>query len=163
MDSLLIQISILETISIIVGVSAAIIAGSWYLSHRLTKVETEVKGFEKRFINLEGRLDNAFSSASPISLKESGKKALEASGLKEWIHEHQERLLTSCAELDNPYDVQEASFQLFDEMGFGDLEGKLKQTAFNNGWNMSTMRRIGGIYFRDICLENKGFKPEDLD
>ena len=64
----------------------------------------------------------------------------------------------------NPYDIQDAAFTLFEEIDFGpELDEKLKIAAYRNGVSMDSLRRIGGIYFRDICLNSLGFDPRDLN
>ena len=150
----------------LLGIVASIVIGAWYLSGRLARVETKVEGFDTRLTNFEGRLDNAFGSASPISLKPTGIKALEESGLKNWIDNKREKLVSECETkniVKNQYDIQECAFKFFDSLDFGDFNDKIKQSAFQYGWSVETIRRIGGIYFRDILLEKHNFKPEDLD
>lgn len=155
----------------LLGFIGTLIAAAWYISHRLTKVETKVQGFETQLTslttNLTGALlDKAFGSGSPISLKPNGIKFLNDSGLKKYIDDNTESLLSKCQSdhlMDNQYDVQESVFRFFDHLTFGDFEATLKESAFKYGWGMETVRRIGAIYFRNICLVKKGFEPEDLD
>ena len=153
---------------------AALIAGAWYLSHRLTKVETKVEDFgvtiqrfDGRLINLSGRLDKAFSSGSPIRLLPKGITILEDSGLKKFIDEKKDELLSACKQrslMTNPYDIQQGAFKFFDEFKFDkEIEEQLKLSAYKHGVNIDTIKRIAGIYFRDICLNNSGFKIEDLN
>lgn len=158
-----IYIGIFKTLGIIVTFVGSLLWGAWYIASRLTKVETKVEGFDTRLTNFEGKQSNVFASASPISLKPIGVEALEGSGLKKWIDDHKNELLTHCARLNNPYDIQESVFKQFDQLDFGNFEAQLKQTAFSYGWSIETMRRVGGIYFRDVCLKEHGFTPEDLD
>jgi len=149
------------------GLMTSLILGAWYLSHRLTKVETKVDGFDTRLTNLNGRMDNAFSGASPLALLPKGNLILEDSGLKKYIDENREELLVQCKQkssMNNPYDIQESAFKFFDGLEFKkEFETTLKSSAFKHGVSMDTIRRIGGIYFRDVCLNNSGFKLEDLD
>jgi len=78
------------------GIIGTIIAGAWYISHRLTKVETNVSGFDKRLTSLEGRLDNAFSGSSPLSLLPKGEAILEESGLKKHIEDNKDQFIEHC-------------------------------------------------------------------
>ncbi len=160
--NLVINIGIYKTL----GLIATLIAGAWYLSHRLTKVETKVGGVASRMSSLEGRMDKAFSGGSPIQLLPKGQKILTESGLKEWI-DNNENLFENCSSkypMSNPYDVQNAVFKFFDEMVFGkELEDKVKKSAFENGVNIETVRRIGGIYFRDVCLKKLNMNFKELD
>ena len=159
------------------GLIGTLVLGTWYASHRLTKVETEVTSFDKRLTNMEGRfdkrltnmegrIDKSFSSASPVALLERGLKILNSSGLKKYIDANKAVLLeqfkSKCA-MDNQYDIQEQAFKFFDNLDSKDLESSLKKAAFDYGVSIETVKRIGGIYFRDIALEQANFKPEDLD
>jgi hypothetical protein len=148
------------------GIIGAIVTGVWITSKKLSRVETKVDMFETRMTNMEGRLDSAFASASPVKLLPKGETVLNSSGLKKYIDDKKNELLSQCKsknEMKNQYDIQEATFKLFDQLDFGDFENILKETSYKYGMSIETIRRIGGIYFRDICLEENGFKPEDLD
>lgn len=145
---------------------AAVVAGAWYAAYRLGKVETKVDGFETRLTNLEGRLDNAIGSKSPIGLLEKGKLILEESGLKKYIDDRKTELLNQCKSgnsMSNQYDIQEAAFKFFDQYDFGAFNETIKSAAFKYGVSVETIRRVAGIYFRDICLAEHGFAPQDLD
>lgn len=50
---IIINIGIYKTL----GLICTLIAGAWYASHRFTKVEMEIRGFDKRLTWLEGRMD----------------------------------------------------------------------------------------------------------
>lgn len=148
---LIMNIGIYKTLGLIV----ALIGGAWWLSHRLTKVETKVDLFETRLSDFNGRMDNAFGNASPIALLPKGRLILEDSGLKKYIDDKKEELLNKCKSknpMSNPYDIQEAAFKFFDGLDFGEFEEAFKSSAFKHGVNINTIRRVGGIYFRDICL-----------
>ncbi len=143
---------------VVVGVIAV------FAVFRHTKpIRESLQDIRERFARLEGSLSGAFQAQSPISLKAAGIKALEESGLKKWVDDHKEELFAQCSPFDNPYDIQERAFQLFDQLHFGDFEENLKRAAFEHGWGIDIMKRIGGIYFRDLCLQAKNFKLEDLD
>ena len=165
--SILINIGIYK----LLGFIGTLIGVAWYISHRLTKVETKVQGFEIQLTSLTANLTGtllakAFGSGSPVSLKPIGEKFLNESGLKIYIDDNADSLLSQCQSgrlMSNQYDIQESVFLFFDHLDFGDFEATLKESAFKYGWGMETVRRIGAIYFRDICLIKKGFKPEDLD
>src|SRR5271154_1617446 len=95
------------------GIIATIILGAWYASHRLTKVETKVDGFDTRLTTLEGRVDRLFEGQSPIALLSKGAKILEESGLKQWIENNKADLTKQCEakqSMENPYDIQTAAF-----------------------------------------------------
>lgn len=165
----------LATISLsAVGIISAIISFAWYLSGRLTKVETKVDNFDARLGTVEtllgGNLGKLFAKASPLKLLPKGEKILIDSGLKEYSDKHKESILAECKKLyskdnkKNPYDIQLIVFDFFRTMNFEEkFNDNLKIVAFNNGVDLGVVRQIGAIYFRDICLEAEGFKPEDLD
>lgn len=165
--TLLISIGIGKTIGIIVSVSGTIIGGAWWLSGRLHTIQTKVEGFDKRLTTFEGlAAGKVFGSLSPLSLLPKGEKILEESGLKQWIDENKDALIKQCKDngvRKNPYDIQEASFALLDTIDLGTLEKNVNNTAYENGMTVSVVRRTGGIYFRDIFLEEAGFKKDDID
>ncbi|MGC1176960.1 MAG: hypothetical protein WA843_02720 [Candidatus Saccharimonadales bacterium] len=143
--------------------------------HTLEKLENDVeniikpdlKDVRERFATLEGKAANLFVQNSPISLTNKGKNILEESGLKEYIDRDKALLHSGCGKerkMETPYDVQQSAFDFFDEHEFpNDIDNKLKTYAFNEGLSMDSVRRIGAIYFRDICLSEKGFEAADLD
>ena len=165
-QNIVIYIGIWKTLGIIATIIGGVAWGAWYASSRLTRVETKVDGFETRLTSLEGRLDNAFASGSPVSLLPKGEIIIKESGLKKYIEDNKEKLLSQCEKDDNmknPYDIQETSFKFFDQYNFGEFEKNLKDSAYKHGIGMEVMRRIAGIYLRDICLKKHGFTPQDLD
>ncbi len=170
MEPILIQINWIYFL----GIIGSLILISWYSSGRFTAIETSITWIKEGIIklegrigNLEGRLDKSFSTQSPISLLQRGKDILQHSGLKIYIDNNEQMLLERCKSeksMSNPYDIQESAFKFFDEIVFPvNLEDRIKSTAFNFGASLEVVRRIGAIYFRDLCLSKLGFKPEDLD
>ncbi len=162
-QNIVIYIGLYKALGIIGSAIVSIAYGSWAAATRLSKVETEIEAFESRLTNVEGRLDGAFSSRSPLALLPRGQAVLEESGLKKYIEEHKEDLLRRCrAEnaMSVPYDIQESAFRFFTTHRFGGYEEVLKGSAFRHGISMNAIRRIAGIYFRDICLEASGYKRE---
>lgn len=153
---------------------AAVVAGAWYAAYRLGRVESQVEGFEKRLTSMEGRLDSmegrldhAFENSSPIALLAKGKTILHDSGLKNYIDENTDSLLEDCRmknAMVSSYDIQNAAFKYFADMEFSlEIDKSTKDAAFRHGVSVETVRRVGGIYFRDLCLEKSGYKREDLD
>lgn len=166
-QNIIIYIGIYKALGIIGTIIAAVAVGTWRAASKLAELGTKVGIFENRLTNFEGRLDSAFAGQSPISLLPKGEKILEESGLKRYIDENKEDLLSKCKSknpMQNPYDIQKAAFEFFDDIELGDeLKESAKNTAFQHGVSMDTVRRVGGIYLRDICLTEAGFKAEDLD
>jgi hypothetical protein len=148
------------------GLIGALILIAWKGGSYFSRMETSLTWIKESITKLEGRMDNAFGSASPVKLLPKGVDVLEKSGLKEFIDNNKENLTKKCASknnLSNQYDIQEAAFDCFDTLDFGDFELKLKEASYNYGMSIETIRRIGGIYFRDILLSENKFTPEDLD
>lgn len=130
-------------------------------------IRPDLKDVRERFATLEGKTAGLFQSQSPISLTEAGRRYLAQSGLEEFIDDNIDDLQEQCdhdSTMSTPYDVQQISFEFMDTLSLPDeLEQQVKTFAFNHGVSMDSMRRIGGIYFRDLCLVAHGFKSEDLD
>jgi hypothetical protein len=162
-QNIIIYIGIWKALSLI----AAVVAGAWYAAYRLGRVESKISTLESGVSSLGGRVDNLYDSQSPVALLQKGVKILEESGLKKWIDDNEANLLGQCTlahAMENPYDIQAAAFAFFDKIEFPlELEANLKTSAFQNGVRMDNIRRIGGIYFRNICLGKAGFKIEDLE
>ena len=139
---------------------------AWYSGSRFSAIETSITWIKESITKLEGRMDNAFGAGSPIKLLSKGVEILDKSGLKEYIDKQKEQLREKCQSvktLDNQYNIQESAFECFDKLDFGDFDSKLKEIAFKYGMSVETIRRIGGIYFRDFLLTEHNFTPEDLD
>lgn len=130
------------------------------------KIEPDLKNVRERFAALEGSLGKTFAGASPIKLLAKGEEILNHGGIKNYIDSNKIGLLSEfklVCEMKNQYDIQEQAFVFFDKKDFGVFEETFKKVAFDYGMSIDTIKRIGGIYFRDICLSEAGFKPEDLD
>lgn len=124
-------------------------------------VRPDLKDVRERMANLEGRTSSLFQAHSPIGLTDKGKKFLIDSGLQEFIDENKDELVRQCEPhetMATPYDVQQMAFAFFDDLALpDDVENKMKTVAFDHGVSLAELRRTGGIYFRDICLEMLGF------
>jgi len=114
--------------------------------------------------------DNAsnpvFGHGSPVTLNQMGDVWLVESGLKDYLDTNKVDMLNMCEEKrsTNPYEVQNHIFKHFDTMSFkDDFEDKLKKFAFEKGTTMNVVRRVGAIYFRDLCLKHFGMSKEDID
>ncbi len=147
-------------------IMGTLIGIAWYAGYRFSALDISVKWIKESITKLEGRMDNAFGSASPIKLLPRGIEVLETSGLKKYINNNKQNLITKCdfkKGLVNQYDIQERAFECFDKLNLGTFEQKLKDASYKYGMSLETIKRIGGIYFRDILLSENGFTPEDLD
>ena len=166
MDGLLIQIDW----KFFLGIMSALIGFAWYTNGRFTKLETNYEWIEKTLTNIKVNVDNenvkAFQSQSPIGLTEKGLKLLVESGIKTYIDSNNSKLIVDCSvkKSTNSYEVQKYIFDLFDNFTFdNEFDNKMKKFAFNQGVSTDILRRIGAIYFRDICLTEFKMKVEDID
>lgn len=162
------------------GIMGSLLAIAWYASGRFSKIETSLEGVKERVKDMKENVSlrieelktdvnnirlNAFSSNSPISLTEKGWEILNESGLKEYIDTKKDTLLTACSpkKETNPYEVQEHVFTMFSEYTFEEeIYDTLQIYAFEKGIPMDIIRRVGAIYFRDICLTSFGMNAEEL-
>lgn len=147
-----------------------LVAVAWYSSSRFTALETSMKWLKESLHDLKVSTDNAsnpvFSQQSPVNLNKTGDVWLIESGLKEYLDSHKKDLLDICEEKrsTNPYEVQNHIFRHFDTIKFEPaFEDKLKKFAFEKGTNMGIVRRVGAIYFRNLCLDHFGMNREDID
>lgn len=149
------------------GIIAALIGVAWYSNGRFTKLETIVELIQKALnIGFDNEKVKAFGQHSPVNLTEVGKKLLNESGIKDYLDSTKDEYLSLCKSKKetNPYEVQSYIFELFDKMIFpADIDEKIKKYAFDKGISVDILRRIGAIYFRDICLADFGMKKEDVD
>ena len=160
------------------GIMGALIGIAWYSGGRFTKIETDVEWIKKDIDWIKGLLkdlkiitDNknieAFEKGSPIELTSKGEKFLEESGLKKYINDRTEDFILKCKsakDIYTAYDIQEYVFNLMDEWKFDiEFEKKLKNYSFKEGMELDIMRRIGGIYLRNICLSKMNLDKQDID
>jgi len=149
------------------GILGSLLAIAWYVSGRFSRIETLTEGVDRRLTNLEGRYYGAIQTQSPISLTVKGDKLLEDSGLKEYINKNSETFFSDCEKakkLESAYDVQSASFACLDVHEFEpQFEKKLKEFAFQQGADLKLLRRVGGIYLRDLLLKKLNMDVNELD
>lgn len=152
------------------GIVGLLIAIAWYSNGRFTALETSMDWVKDAIKELKVNADNisnpAFGSHSPISLNAMGEAWLVESGMQEFIDNKQAELLQSCEEKrsTNPYEVQKHVFKMFDVLPIEPAyDDRIKKFAFEKGTTMEVMRRVGAIYFRNICLERFGMNQEDID
>src|SRR3990167_5590891 len=145
------------------GIMFGLILVAHYSSGRFTALETSMKWVKDILHDLKVGTENsnspspAFGAGSPVNLKPIGEEWLVQSGLKNYIDDHKKELLILCEEKKetNPYEVQTHIFRAFDTLSLESaFDEKLKQFAFEKGTSMSILRRVGAIYFRNLCLES---------
>lgn len=167
----MINIGVPQFIGIIFTVTFSLMAVAWKTGARLGRVEALVEQVKDGFDKLKANIDNirykGFESHSPVQLTPKGEDLLNKSGLKEYIDAHESEFSKFCEDnfkMETSYDIQEAVFTYFDHLKFDlEMEKKLKEYVFNDGGTMEVARRIGAIYFRDICLRNMNRDLNDVD
>lgn len=122
------------------------------------EIKPDLKNVRERFSALEGKMSGYTKSYSPIALTPDGEALLQGSGLKAYIDQHQDKMFEFCNEnldMDTAYDIQESAFYYFEhELTFDEaFENGMKEYAYAQGVSTEVIRRLGAIYFRDICLK----------
>ncbi len=173
------QFSLLQVLIATFSICSTLIWFDWVTGSRFTKVETDIDWLKNSMrkideisrdvnelrVNAENKKTSFFAAQSPVRLTENGQKLLTESGLKDYIDRRKD-LLDNCAssELPNAYEVQQYAFDLFDNINFeGEFDPIIKQYTFEHGISLDIVKRIGALYFRDLCLERKGMKDIDVD
>ncbi|MFZ1977189.1 MAG: hypothetical protein WAV76_04475 [Bacteroidota bacterium] len=156
--------------SVLIVIIGATVKFAWYANGRFTALEISMDWVKELLHDLKVTVDNTakpvFVSRSPVNLNEKGEAWLIESGLKDYIDTHKEELMKGCEDkkVTNPYEVQMHVFKMLDNYKFDDaFDDKLKKFAFEKGSPMSLVRRVAGIYFRNLCLEKFGMSKEDID
>ncbi|MEJ0053860.1 MAG: hypothetical protein WDN10_04025 [bacterium] len=154
------------------GLMAALLGIAWYSNGRFTALETSMQWVKDALHDLQVSTDNAsapapaFGQGSPVNLKPLGEEWLIESGWKEYIAAHKDELMKLCEEKrnTNPYEVQKHIFKAFDLLVLApEFDNQLKKFAFEKGTSMGILRRVGAIYFRNLCLDNFGMRTDDID
>lgn len=179
MEELVITISWEWALGVIITIFGAIlticgtlITIAWKGGSRFTALETSMEWVKRTLDELKVNSDNqasgqpAFASNSPVSLTPTGEIWLSDSGLKKYIDTKRTDFIRKCTDKrdSNPYEVQKHIFSFFDHVPLEtDFEDRLKEFAFNKGTTIAVMRRVGAIYFRDLCLTEFGMEKGDID
>lgn len=156
------------------GIFGALIAIAWYTGSRFKGIETNIDWLKEAVKDLandnkvgrDNRRLNVIGNASPLRLLAEGVRVLQESGMKAWVDRNSMALEKSCGDFcsTSAYEIQERVFELFDNYQFDSETDKLfKDYAFKEGMNVETIRRIGAIYYRDICLSKCELNPTDID
>ncbi len=132
------------------------------------EIKPDLKNVRERFSALEGKMSGYTKSFSPVALTKEGWSILEESELKAYIDEHQHEMLFFCNEnldMDTAYDIQESAFYYFEHelKFFPEFDTRLKEYAYAKGISIEALRRLGAIYFRDICLKRLGKDIREVD
>lgn len=170
MDTLTINIGVGSAIGIIATMAGSLILIAWKGGERFKGVETTVDGLKDQLARIwtfiEGNQRGLVQTQSPIQLTEDGRKALIASGLRDYVDQNFSSLMSTCSLNEQPtaYDVQTASMKCMSELKFPQqFDLRVKQFAFEQGVSSDTVRTLGGIYLRDKVLEKLGLNLGDVE
>ena len=152
------------------GIMGSLILMAWYTNGRFTALETDTTWIKNLLRAMKINIDNtdvgAFAAHSPISLTDIGRTFLNESGIKEYIDFATTDLTQRCEDKrsTNPYEVQQYIFNLFSSVEFPkDIDDKIKKYAYSKGISSDIIRRVGAIYFRDICLNSFGMSKDEIE
>jgi hypothetical protein len=102
-------------------------------------------------VRVENGIQRVFDIRSPVSLTRAGREILRCSGLKSYIDTHASSWLNR-APLGDPYRLQAWAFRLLADMDFeARVNARINAFAFTHGMTTDLIRRIGGIYLRDLA------------
>lgn len=143
----------------LIGIIGTLIALAYYASGRFTRIETNIEWLTEAVRDLAIKAENAsakaFCSHSPVSLTETGEQLLRDSGLKAYIDRRRDELAREIG-LTTPFDlhtVQQRAFELFGRHSIEkSFARQLSKFAFRNGVSTDLLRRVGGIYLRDVVV-----------
>jgi len=131
--------------------------------NKMDSMQSEVDKLLEFKVNAQKFIDNKiYSSDSPLSLTELGKKLIKESGFLDIFGSKTsdgvkvKDYLVSKLEKRNPktqYDVQEEARALMGELDEDPLFESLKKYAFENGADYNQILRAGAIPLRDYFLE----------
>lgn len=138
------------------------------LKEGFDKIQERITDLISRVSKIEGNLFGIARPGSPIKLTPLGMEALNDSGILGLISPKKEVIIGKIKSQNPPtaYDVQEITKNIFNVEDLGlskEEENKLKDYAFKKGMTLKDVLYAGAVYFRDIALEELGFKVEDLD
>jgi hypothetical protein len=143
------------------GILGSLIAIAYYANGRFTGLETDVgwlkDAISELVINAENVRTKLFQNGSPVSLTAAGYHTLQRSGLKSYIDAKKQPLLRALklGTTSDAYELQRRTFRLLSELPFEDVVAQhLNSFAFNNGIDLSLLRRIGAIYLRDLAANS---------
>jgi hypothetical protein len=143
------------------GVMGSLIAIAYYTNGRFTGLETDVgwlkEGISELLINAENIRTKVFKNGSPVSLTATGYHVLQRSGLKSYIDTKRRTLLSALNGQNSadPYELQRRAFRLLATLSFEDMVAQhLNNFAFSNGISLELLRRVAGIYLRDVAQSN---------
>ena len=116
-----------------------------------------------RISELEGaQKERLATSKSPMSLTDAGKKMLEDSGGKNYIHSHKEVLFDEFSDADTAFDIQERAKSVIRErLDHSDFK-EIKEYLYKEGKSVDDIVLVMGLYLRDEALKNKNIGVEQV-
>ena len=142
------------------------------IDERTNRMLEDLKDIKPKVDDMSPKVDLLWKDklapvSSPRQLNERGNTILEKSGIKEIIEEKKSNLLKIVEEKGdkNAYDAEATILSVVNNLPTHcpDVVDRLKTGAFNTGAGMSDLLLVGGIYLRNLIIEDLGFKMDDLD
>lgn len=161
-------------IPLVISVVSAIITFMVYKS-KVDRLESDMKDIKEEMKQVRDKAvaceatqkanEPYIKRKSPLSLTDRGNKLLENSGGKRFVDENFENLnkLVDAKGSKTPYDVQESSKIVLEEMQGDDKFDSLKEYLFKEGIEIENLIVVMGIYLRDKILEGRGWSVADVD
>lgn len=143
------------------GVMGALLAIACYTQGRFSAVESDVSWLKEALNELTIKAENVqaklFESSSPFALTSAGYIALKSSGLRSYIDANRNVLLAKLKRAhSDPYELQRHAFRLLADLPLEDaVFHHMQRFAFTNDLSTELLRRVGGIYLRDIAASSK--------
>jgi hypothetical protein len=179
MEDVIVQFTLLQVVVGSGSIVSALLWIAWTFNGRFTKIETDVSWLKNSLkkideigrdinelrVSSENKKIKLFEAHSPVRLTSDGQELLKNSGLKAYIDANT-TLVDECITKhhDNAYEVQEYSYMLFDSLEFESaFDKKVKQYAFDHGISLDIVKRVGALYFRDICLTKLDMNDSEID
>ncbi len=132
------------------------------INTKLKDIGDDIKDLQKE----QPTSPNVLTQRSPIALNDKGQKISDAINAEQIVLTSLDKYLQTLLpeQLENPYDIQEKSFDYMNDFSFDDkTTDMLKRVAYDEGVSMLDVKRILGVVLRDKILEKRGFSPNDVD
>jgi len=165
----------METVTnLLLAVIAALIGAIGYFVKKIldstAKMQNELKPLTPAIIEIQGKFTQAghrllfpltVAPGSPLHVTEFGDKLLRESGFYDVLQTNREHLIGLVKEKapKTNYDIQQDATEIVQDLLESDDEMalKLKEYAFNNGYDLSILVAPAGIALRDEVMKELKF------
>lgn len=155
-------------ITIAVSVITSLITAFAVVSFKMGRYSEKIDQLEKcnlntRLSTLEGR--QLTKRNSPVDLTEFGTTVLTTSGAKAFVDANYDDLKGKVEESNpqTPYDIQEASRGVADNLKDDIRTNPIKEYLFKEGREWPDIAEVIGIYLRNKILDERHIERSDID